>query len=172
MKWAVSTIGWLISWLAMALIPLVETTTCTQGSTDAWLVSLVFYTPMAAVGLALLYIGRKSFRATRWLAIPHAVLVPFAAVTAIRYLWRSTIVGDHLCTIAAREVGFASEPRQWWNPLWAPVQFAVLAGLCAMIWLYWRTPSNVGSPANPPLHPTAAAGAFGETATSRSRGCG
>ena len=157
MKWTLSTIGWMISWSTMALIPLVETTTCTQGSTDAWLVSVLFYTPIALVGLVLLGFGRDSSRSTRWLAITHAVLVPFASVTAIRYLWRCSIVGDHLCTIATREVSFASEPRQWWNPLWAPVQLALVAGICAMIWLYWRVASTAGSPANPPLDRTAGA---------------
>ncbi len=154
MKWGVSTIGWMISWLAMGLIPLVEMTTCTQGSTDAWLVSLVFYTPIALFGLVLLYFGRDNSRSTRWLVIPHAVLVPFAVVTAIRYLWRSTILGDHLCTIATREVGFASMQQQWWNPLWAPVQLLLVAGVAVMIWLYWR-PAAAGSPANQPLDRTA-----------------
>ena len=143
-----NTIGWVISWLAMALIPLVEITTCTQGSTDAWLLSLLLYTPIGLVGLILLYFGQDKPRSTRWLVIPHGILVPLAAVTAIRYLWRCTIVGDHLCTIATREGGFASYPRQWWNPWWAPVELVFITGVCVMIWLYWRADSAAGSPIN------------------------
>lgn len=133
--------------------------------------SLLFYTPIALVGLVLLYVGRDNSRSTRWLTIPHVVLA-FAVVAAVPYLWRCTIVGDHLCAIATREVSFTSEPRQWWEPLWAPVQLALVAGVRAMVWRYWRrVPSTAGSPANP-LHPTAAAGQIGETVASRLRGRG
>lgn len=131
-------VGWGLSWLYVGLVLLVEITSCTSGRTDSWLVSLVAGAPLAVVALSLLAAARRRAGATRWLALPHALLLPPAALLVARYFSLSTLHGMPLCAIAAGESGYAAAPAQWWNRWWAPAHAVLLAALGALVFSYWR----------------------------------
>lgn len=133
-------VGWGLSWVYLGMLLLVEITTCTQGSTDSWLVSLVVGVPVAVISLAILARARRSARATRWLAVPHAVLLPAAVLMIARYFTLSTVHGLPLCSIATGEGGFADAPAQWWNRWWAPAHAVILGVLAALVYAYWHRP--------------------------------
>jgi len=132
--------GWGLSWVAVGTALLVEITSCTQGSTDSWLVSLLIGAPLALVSLALLALARRHARATRWLALPHALLLPAAVLLVARYFTLSTLHGVPLCAIATGENAFANYPQDWWNRWWAPAQGILLVAVAAMIYAYWHRP--------------------------------
>src|SRR6185369_6384473 len=58
-------------------------TTCTMGSDDAWLGSLIAYSPLLAVSLATIVVFRSHHARWLWLALPHVALVPLA----ITFVW-------------------------------------------------------------------------------------
>jgi uncharacterized membrane protein SpoIIM required for sporulation len=131
-------LGWGASWVAVGEIMLVEMTSCTDGSTDSWLVSLLAGVPLAAIAAALLLAARPHAASTRWLALPHAILMPPAILLAARYAALSTLHGLPLCAIATGDGAFAAAPRQWWNRWWAPLQAGVLIAVAALIYAYWH----------------------------------
>ena len=101
---------------------LVEITSCSQESTDRWLMSLMIDVPLATVSLLLLALARRHARGTPWLALPHALLMPAAVLLVARHFTLSTVHGVPLCDIATGESAFAAYPQDWWNRWWAPVQ--------------------------------------------------
>lgn len=133
-------VAWGLSWIAVGQALLVEMTTCTQGDTDSWLTSLVIGVPLALAAVILLGLARRHARATRWLALPHALLLPPTVLLVARYFSLSTLHGVPLCDIATGTAGFATAPPDWWNRCWAPVQAAVLVAIAAMIYAYWHRP--------------------------------
>ena len=135
--------GWGLSWVAVGTTLLVEITSCSQGSTDSWLASLMIGVPLATVAILLLALARRHARGTRWLALPHALLMPGAVLLVARYFTLSTLHGLPLCAIATGENAFAAYPPDWWNRWWAPVQGAVLIAVAAMIYAYWQRPRSL-----------------------------
>lgn len=131
-------VAWGATWLYASMVAWVEITSCTQGSTDSWLVSLLIGLPLAAAALAVLGVARHQAGRTRWLALPHAVLLPAAALVVVRYLSLATVHGEPLCAVATGEPAFAAVPGQWWNGWWAPLQGAGLIAVAAMVYLYWH----------------------------------
>lgn len=136
-------VGWGLSWIAVAQVLLVQVTTCTQGDTDSWGTSLVIGLPLTAAAVAFLLPPRTHARATRWLAVPHAVLLPAAAVLVARYFSLSTVHGMPLCDIATGNPGFAMYGQDWWNRWWAPMQLLVIGTVAATIYRYWHGPRTV-----------------------------
>jgi hypothetical protein len=135
--------GWGLSWIAVGTALLVEITSCSQGSTDSWLVSLLLGVPLALVSLLLLALARDHARGTRWLALPHALLMPAAVLLVARYFTLSTVHGLPLCDIATGESVFAAQPQEWWNRWWAPAQGVVVIAVAAMIYAYWHRPLDL-----------------------------
>ena len=131
-------VGWGMSWIAVGQVMLVEVTTCTQGDTDSWLASLVIGLPLAGTALVLLLAARPHAPAARWLAVPHAVLMPVAAILVARYFGLSTLHAMPLCDIATGLEGFGEYPQDWWSRWWAPAQALVLGAVAAMIYSYWH----------------------------------
>ena len=137
-----SAIGLIALWLLVFFVPFVEITTCTQGSEDAWLGSLIIFLPMSAIALALEFISSKSPTRIKWLSLPLFVLLPWAALIACKYILGTTIGGKHLCVVSTGESGFGSYPISWWAPLWGPLQLIFIV-LCAWYLIrYWRPKPN------------------------------
>ena len=139
-----AVLGWILSWFALFEILAIEIVTCTMGSTDAWLLSLVSGLPILFVALVLLHFCRNTASLTRWFSLPHMFLVPLTAVSAARFFWGTTLQGHHLCTIL-KDLNFDGYPLDWWNKLWAPIIFLALALLVVSIWRYWRAPKEPGT---------------------------
>jgi len=134
--------GWGLSWVAVGTVLLVAIGSCSEGNTDSWRVSLVIGTPLAIASLALLALARCHARATRWLSLPHALLMPAALLLVVRYFALSTVHGLPLCAIATGDSGYAAYPQDWWSRWWAPAQLIEIAAIAAMIYAYWhRSPS-------------------------------
>ena len=137
-----SAIGLIALWLLVFFVPVVEITTCTQGSEDAWLGSLVIFLPMSVIALALAFISSKSQTRLKWLSLPLFVLLPWAAFIACKYVLGATIGGKHLCVVSTGELGFGAYPISWWAPLWGPLQLIFIA-LCAWCVIrYWWPKAN------------------------------
>ncbi|MEZ5528450.1 MAG: hypothetical protein R3E57_00675 [Porticoccaceae bacterium] len=132
-------IGLVVLWFAAFSVPLVEITTCTQGSEDAWLGSLFIFFPVSLFAIGLAFLGTKAQTRIKWFSLPLFGLLPWAAYIAGKYILGTTIGGNHLCAISTGELGFNSYPRSWWAPLWGPVQllFVLLATWC-LIKYWWR----------------------------------
>ena len=131
-------VGLVLLWFGVFSIPLVEITTCTQGSEDAWMVSLLFYLPISLIFLVLAWLGTKSPSGIKWLSLPLFALLPWAAYTASKYIVGVTIGKNHLCAISTGEAGFGSYPSSWWGAYWGPLQliFIILVGWC--LFKYWQ----------------------------------
>lgn len=129
--------GLVVLWLAALSVPLVEITSCTQGSEDAWLGSLFIFFPVSLLAVGLAFLGTKAKTRIKWLSLPLFVLLPWAAYIAGKYILGTTIGGNHLCSIATGELGFNSYPGSWWAWLWGPMQlvFVLLATWCLI--KYW-----------------------------------
>jgi len=134
-------VGLVLLWFGVLAIPLVEITTCTQGSEDAWLGSLFIYTPLSGIVVVLAWIGSTRRSWARWLSLPLVPLVPWAGSVAWKYLVGVTIERNHVCAVHSGEMAFNSYPSSWIVALWAPVQFCFLI---AVIWSairFWRAGS-------------------------------
>ena len=130
--------GWGLSWVAVATAFLVEITSCADGSTESWRTSLLIGLPLAVASLTLLRLARHHARATRWLALPHALLLPATLLLVARYFTLSTILAVPLCAIATGDSALATPAPEWWNRWWAPAQGLVLIATAATIYSYWH----------------------------------
>jgi hypothetical protein len=136
-------VAWGMSWVAVGLALLVEMTTCTQGDTDSWLTSLLVGLPLGLAALIILGLARRHARATRWLALPHALLLPPTLLLVAHYFSLSTLHSIPLCDIATGAAGYASSPPDWWNRWWAPAQALMVIAVAAMVYAYWHRPHAV-----------------------------
>ena len=131
--------AWPLSWLALLLaIPAVQITTCTMGSEDAWLTSLIIWTPLTVAALACIWIAHRHHSSLVWLSVPLFVILPYCIYFAGRFLVGTTFRGRHLCSVL--HGGFDGYPSSWWAVLWAPLQL-IISGLyvCLLIscWHAW-----------------------------------
>jgi hypothetical protein len=147
-----SALGWIISWLFIFFIPAVEGTTCTQGNSNAWSLSLAFCSPISIIYFALIYIGIENRRYLKWLSLPHAILIPVAAYIAFKYLWGCTILGHHVCYVSVG--GFEELYPELWQRFWAPVQLLILSILVVLLYFYWRPIRSTMPRANKQINPT------------------
>ena len=137
-----AAIGLVVLWLSAFSVPLVEITTCTQGSEDAWLGSLLIFFPISLLAVVLAFLGTKAETSIKWLSLPLFGLLPWAAYIAGKYVLGTTINGNHLCVISTGEVSFNSYAMSWWAPLWGPMQLAfVLLSTWCLIKYWWQRPT-------------------------------
>jgi hypothetical protein len=122
---------------AVLLIPMIEMTTCTQGSTDAWLISLYFYAPLTVVLSLVSLIGITKSKILRWFTLPQLVLMPYSLYTVGKYIMGVTVHGNHPCSIATGN-NFNSYLYEGWITYWGPAQLAVLTLCGLVVFQFWR----------------------------------
>jgi len=123
--------------IGVLLIPMVETTTCTQGNDDAWLATLTVYTPLLIILLLFSFIALPNAKALKWLTLPQFILIPYSMYISCRYFIGVTFQGNHPCTICT-DVNFNDYPYSFWTNYWAPVQLIVLSICAYTIFLFWK----------------------------------
>jgi hypothetical protein len=136
--------GWVFTWLLVLAIPGTQITTCNQGSDDTWSADLLFFSPALAIVLAIIVLSPRHHGRFLWLALPHAVLVPLAAVFVWPFLVGTSLGGHHLCSVL-NEMDFDELPGSWWQPLWAPVQLLLLSGVVAAVIVCWKSRTHLGA---------------------------
>ena len=141
MKAVISAISLLLLSVSVFLIGSVETTTCTQGSLDIWLVSLFIFVPATAALSGAALIGRESRRLVRWFTLPLSIALPFSGYIAARYFVGINMRGEHPCTVATG-VDFESFPLEPWVPYWAPIHLVVLAFCGWVVLQFWFGKAN------------------------------
>src|SRR6185503_3308342 len=99
MRTAVAAVGWVATWLWPLLYTPHVLGTCTMGSEDGWSGSLFLGLPVMLIMLAAAATGIGRSKALRWLTIPHALTVFLALAWVSPYLWGTTILGRHLCSV-------------------------------------------------------------------------
>ena len=139
-----AVIGLVALWFALFSVPMVEISTCTQGSEDAWLGSLFIIFPISLFAVGLSFLGAKTQTRIKWLSLPLFGLLPWAAFVAYKYIVGTTIGGNHLCVISTGEQGFNSYTSSWWAPFWGPMQFlfVFLAAWCLVKYWWYRPTAN------------------------------
>lgn len=90
----IAGIGLIALWFAAFSVPLVEITTCTQGSEDAWLISLFVFFPASLLAVGLAFLGAKGQTRLKWFSLPLFGLLPWAAYITGKYILGTTI-GDN-----------------------------------------------------------------------------
>jgi len=138
--------GWVLSWFLLLLaVPAVQMTTCTMGKDDTWLTSLLVFAPLCAMVLGAIALTPAHHSKFRWFSIPLLVIVPYCGLFAGKFLIGTSLQGHHLCsTLTGDLTGFDGYERSSWEPMWAPLQLALLAGyawLAISSWLV-RTPQR------------------------------
>jgi hypothetical protein len=133
---AIASIGWLGTLLWPALYLPHQLGTCTMGSDDAWAASLFVYLPLMLVMLGAASVGIGQRGLIKWFTVPHVFTVMLAIAWVTPYLWGTTILGKHLCTV--RDGGFEGYERSAFQTYWAPIQFLALGLLILVIWKTWR----------------------------------
>ncbi|SMF03871.1 hypothetical protein SAMN02745866_00312 [Alteromonadaceae bacterium Bs31] len=134
--------GLVALWLSAFFVPIVEISTCTQGSEDAWLGSLFVFFPVSLVAVGLAFLGTGAPTRIKWLSLPLFGLLPWAAYIAGKYILGTTLGGNHLCALSTGELGFNSYPSSWWAPFWGPMQLIFVAVTAWCLIRYWWPSSN------------------------------
>ncbi|MCB1670110.1 MAG: hypothetical protein R3F41_14710 [Gammaproteobacteria bacterium] len=134
--------GWILSWIAIGLIPLAQATTCTMGSEDSWTANLFVVTPANVLILGAIFLFRKHHTRWIWLSTPNFILLPWATIFLIQFFIGSTIEGNHLCSVLMGQSGFNEYAASWWQPFWAPVQLVLILSYSLSIYGCWRKRSN------------------------------
>ena len=124
-------------------------TTCTQGSQDAWLISLLIYTPIFLVALHFANKGSSEPGRIRLITLPLALLLLWAGYVALKYSVAVSIQGNHLCSVATGIPEFNSYPSAWWAAFWGPIQLALVAAAYLVILRYWRNRTTANNAINP-----------------------
>jgi hypothetical protein len=145
---SIGAIGLMTLWFGVFFIPIVEFTTCTQGSEDAWLISFLLYSPVTILAIAFALVGSSSPAGIRWLTLPPLILLPWASYVAIHYTSAVTVQGNHLCVVSTGESGFNGYPQSWWAAYWGPAQLLIVALVAFVASRYWRTKSTTNEQLN------------------------
>jgi hypothetical protein len=142
---AVGVVGWLLTYWYIFAFAGPDMTTCTQGSDDAWVIALVFYTPALFVGCLLIAQARVHSRWLRFGAVPHLLTLAAAAAVLPSHFAPATFGGRHLCDVKVLPDSYGVE-ASWWHYLYWPAQVVVLGCFVAfVIWFAFppgRTPAN------------------------------
>jgi hypothetical protein len=138
MRGAAAAVGWVGTWSWPVLYLPHVLGSCTQGSEDPWLASLVIYLPALLLMLAVASLGIRGARWLRWLTLPHLITLLLALYMVTPYLWGTTILGHHLCTVRDGLAGFDAYERSMFAVLWAPLQFAALCVLGYTVYRTWH----------------------------------
>ena len=131
--------AWPLSWFALLLaIPAVQITTCTMGGDDAWLTSLIIFSPVAVVVLACIWFAHRHHTRFIWLSVPLFFILPYCMYFSARFLLGATFQGHHLCSVLTGEAGFDAYPSSWWARFWAPLQLVIAALYSWLLLSCWR----------------------------------
>lgn len=131
-----SVLGVIYLHIGVLIVPLSASGTCTMGDIDGWLASLVFWSPLSFVALAISFMALPSKKLVRWFTILLVPLILWAYIVAFNYLVPVTFQGAHLCSVASGW-GFSEYPVEWWFRLWAPVQMVFLMLCTLLIFKLW-----------------------------------
>jgi hypothetical protein len=153
--------GWIVSLFAVFLAAAgVQITTCTQGSEDAWLASIILYTPISAALLGYILFAKRHH--TDWivLSIPLTAVLAYCSHFVSGFFVENTIEGHHLCSVLKREPGFDAYESTPWLRVWAPLELALLGAYGWAVGMMWRSRLRRGDAApgslDAPAEPTAA----------------
>jgi hypothetical protein len=130
-------IGLILLWFCVFSIPMLEITTCTQGSEDAWLGSLIFFLPVSAVSIGLALLATGTPTKIKWFSLPLFALLPWAGVIVVKYISGVTFGGGHLCAVLTGELGFNSYPTSWWAKYWGPIQLVFIVSVGWLLFKFW-----------------------------------
>lgn len=122
-------------WIGVLSTSLVETASCTQGSDDPWVASLLLLSIslLALVLLAVLPTNHLS----KPLTVPFIGLVPWALYVAGKYTYGVTMQALHPCTVLKGELGFSEQAFDSWLMYWGPVQLVFLTALSVYLIHNW-----------------------------------
>jgi hypothetical protein len=143
MRTTLASIGWVATWFWPLLYTPHVLGTCTMGSEDGWSGSLFVVLPVMLVMLGAASAGIGGPKPLRWLTIPHVFTVILALAWVSPYLWGTTFLGKHLCSV--RDGGFEDYASSAFAPYWAPVQFAALGLLIYVVVRTWTSSRNIGT---------------------------
>jgi hypothetical protein len=141
LKIIISSIALVLLNGSLLSIPMVESTTCTQGSNDAWLASLIIYSPFTIILAVISLLGLHRAKYLKWFTLPQFLLLPYSAYIAFKYFIGVTLHGNHPCTICTG-TNFNDYPFSWWVAYWAPLQFIILIICGYVVFKYWRLKFN------------------------------
>jgi hypothetical protein len=145
--------GLALLWIGVLSVPLVEATTCNNGSEDNWFVSLLLYLPVSTLFLALAFIGSSKPNYIRWLTLPLWGLIPWAGFIAAKYTYGVSFLNNHLCSVATGNPNFNSYPSSWWDVLWGPVQLVFVASVAWCVYKYWVSSITANKALNSQVSP-------------------
>ena len=129
-------VGWLLSLGLLLGVAGPLFGTCTQGSDDPWIASLIVYAPIGIVGVVLAAWTARIGRSFYWLATPHVLTLGLGVYLVPFYFWFTTIGGIDVCS--AREgTSFDIAPTLV-QRLWAPTWLVLLVILVMVVNSYWR----------------------------------
>jgi len=114
-------LGWCFLLLSALPIFIVMLSTCTQGSDDAWLASLILSLPLFLVGVVVCFANPIQHNLVNGI---QRILIPLLIANlwiSMEYLVAVTLNELQLCTVAMGDTGFDAYPRSWWARYWAPI---------------------------------------------------
>ena len=130
--------GWIIAYGHAVMLAVIPATQCAEREApdELWFAVLVMSIPalgaLALIPLALPW--RDSFR---WLAVPLAPVLLFNATLVGPYLVGVTFGDQSLCGVL--EPDAVLDARAGWQPFWAPLQLALIAGFAWRSFQYWKS---------------------------------
>lgn len=114
-------LGWFFTF---AIIPAaLAFGTCNQGDDSPWLVSLLFYCPIAVLGSVLLWRGASWILADYLIVLPHLGTGLLLWHILPPYWERCTFGGQHIC--AGMSADYGEIKASWGHPFWAPILTAI-----------------------------------------------
>ena len=142
MKIVLTIIGWVLSYFLLLGMAGPIFSTCTQYDSDAWLASLITYSPIGILGLLILFFSRKGSKLFCFFDLPHLITIILACKFIPFYFIKTTMNGLHVCT--AREGWLVSDfmVTPLWQRLWAPVWVIYIFCLIAVVTLNWSSPKK------------------------------
>ncbi len=137
--------GWVLSYTLLLGVVGAEMGTCTMGDDDRWKVGLILFAPTTIISFLLLYFGLSSSKISKWFSIPHILTLLLSAIIIPKFLWRSTVLGWHLCGAWHHDYIGAFEPTPFWHRIWAIVFIILVINMSYIIFKYWKKPNAINA---------------------------